>query len=213
MNRFSALLIACVASVSAFCAQGRPIKLSVISLPVRVHLVQSSTMPDMHTSLVEADIRLIFRGVNKIWEQAAIRLEIESIVKTSATMMAPEMRLKSESERVKSMISKAKFSPGDLDICYVRDVTPNGFYYGEPMVVKETAKLKTVQGGRAEQLLRVTSHEIGHALGLQHRDDASGLMHPGVAGLLLNQVEVATARRTAQERLAKKKSVEGNSPE
>ena len=53
--------------------------LSPITLPVRVHLVQSETMPAMHTTLMEVDIRRIFGKVNTIWAQAGIRFEIESI--------------------------------------------------------------------------------------------------------------------------------------
>ncbi len=182
--------------------------LDTLTLPVRIHLMQSNTMPDMHTTLTEADIGRTFARVNKIWEQAAIRFEIESIVRTTATEMAREMRFKSEVERVKSLIPKQRLSQKAIDICYVKRMTPNGFYYDEPVVVKDTAKLNKLPDGNTEQVSRVTAHEMGHVLGLQHQEDTSLLMHTGVTGLSLNQEEIAAARAKAQERLAKISAIE-----
>ncbi len=174
-----------------------------ITLPVRVHLVQSKTMVAMQTTLVEADIRRIFDKVNTVWAQAGIQFEIESIVATTATELKPEMRLKTEFDRVHSQIPKDCLSPAALDICYVKEVKPNGFYYGEPIVVKDTASLREVPGGLDEPLPRVTSHEIGHALGLKHRQNTTNLMQSGTTGFSLNQEEIAIARAKALARLAK----------
>ena len=84
--------------------------LPLITLPVRVHLVQSETMPAMHTTLAEADIRRVFGKVNKVWAQAGIQFEIESIGPTQAVAPSPEVRLKSEFLRVNSMIPAGRLS-------------------------------------------------------------------------------------------------------
>ena len=179
--------------------------LPVLTLPVRVHLMQSETMPAMHTTLVEPDIRRIFGKVNKVWSQAGIQFEIESIGPTTAVPAPPEMRLKPEFDRVHSMIPKQRLSALAIDVCYVKEVRPNGFYYGEPIVVKDTAKLQEVAGGLDEPLPRVTSHEIGHALGLKHRQDKTNLMQSGTTGFSLNEAEIAAARATAAEYLVRQR--------
>ncbi|CAN5895905.1 hypothetical protein BH11VER1_BH11VER1_02200 [soil metagenome] len=179
--------------------------LPVITLPVRVHLMQSETLPAMQTTLTEEDIRRIFGKVNKVWAQAGIQFEIESIGPTQALELKPEMRLKPEFERVHSLIPKERLSATAIDVCYVKEVTPNGFYYGEPIVVKDIASLREVPGGLDEPLPRVTAHEIGHALGLKHRQDTTNLMQSGTTGFSLNADEITTARAKAQELLNQEK--------
>lgn len=176
--------------------------MSVLTLPVRVHLVQSTTLPAMQTTLTEEDIRRIFGKVNKVWAQAGIQFEIESIGPTRALALQPEMRLKPEFVRVHSQIPKERLSAAALDVCFVKEVTPNGFYHGELVVVKDVASLRTVPGGLDEPLPRVTAHEIGHALGLKHRQDITNLMQSGTTGYSLNEAEITTARAKAQERLS-----------
>ena len=192
-------------ALAALRADEAPAKLATITLPVRVHLVQSDTMPAMHTTLAGSDVRRIFGKVNKVWSQAGIQFEIESIVLTKAIALKPEMETKPEFDRVHAMIPKESLSPTALDVCYVKEVKPNGFYYGEPVVVKDTASLRTVPGGLDEPLPRVTSHEIGHALGLKHRQDTTNLMASGTTGFSLNDEEIALAREKAQARLTKAK--------
>ncbi len=169
----------------------------VITLKVRVHLMQSNTTPAMHTTLSETDIRRVFPKVNMIWAQAGIQFEIESIVLTKALPLPPEMRTQSMIERVLSMIPKDQLSAKAINVCYVKEMEPNGFFYREPVMVKDTAKLEAVPGGMDEPLPRVTAHEIGHELGLKHRQEAVNLMQSGTNGFLLNDEEIGLARMTA----------------
>lgn len=167
-------------------------------VPVRVHLVQSATVPAMHTTLTEADVRRIFGKVNTVWAQAGIRFAIESIVRTEAAALTEELAQKPEFTRVKTMIPKASLSATALNVCYVQQVTPNGFFAGEIIVVKDTARLRPVEGGLDEPLPRVTSHEIGHALSLNHRQDTTNLMASGTTGFSLNEAEIRAAREKAK---------------
>ncbi len=195
MKRAAGLLLACVLGAQA---EDRPI----LALPVRVHLMQSDTAPEMHTTLTETDVRRIFDKVNTVWAQAGIRFEIESIVHTQAIPLPPDFKAEGPFAAVKAMIPKNALSKTALDVCYVKEVRPNGFYYGEPIVVKDTAALREVEGGIDEPLPRVTSHEIGHALGLSHRQDTFNLMASGTTGTSLNEAEINTARARAEKRLS-----------
>jgi len=189
----------------------RRASLPIISLMVRVHLVQSETMPEMHTTLVEADIRRIFGKVNAVWAQAGIHFEIESIGQTQAVLPVVEARGKPEFARVRASLPKERLGQTALDICYVKQVVPNGFFYEELIVVKDTASLKEVSGGLDEPLPRVTSHEIGHALGLPHRQEMTNLMASGTTGFSLNEAEIALARVKAKERFDRGDSLRGDS--
>ena len=72
---------------------------------------------------------------------------------------------------------------------------PNGFFYGEPVVVCENPEFHKVSGGTDNVVARVTSHELGHVLFLQHRQERTNLMASGKNGVSLNEQEIKDARR------------------
>ena len=84
--------------------------------------------------------------------------------------------------------------PG-LHVYYIHDFAVNGVFLGGTMcMIKETARLRPVKGGIDEPLPRVTSHELGHAMGLPHRQDITNLMASGTTGTILNAAEVEIVR-------------------
>ncbi|MGC4006974.1 MAG: hypothetical protein QM811_29155 [Pirellulales bacterium] len=85
-------------------------------------------------------------------------------------------------------------------VYYIHDFDVNGIYYGNrEAMVKETAALRQVPGGIDEPLPRVTAHELGHGLGLPHRQDRTNLMQSGTTGTGLSAEEISTARATAEK--------------
>ena len=156
----------------------------VLTVPVRVHLMQSEQDAAMNTTLTEADVTRIFTKVNKVWAQAGICFVAESVGVTR--MAAPG-----------GAMPRERLLKDGLNVCYVKEMADNGFWSGQLALVKDTAWLKKVPGGLDEPIPRVTAHELGHALGLPHRQDVTNLMASGTTGFSLNEEEIAKARGVA----------------
>jgi hypothetical protein len=173
-------------------------ELTPISISARIHLLQSNNEPALHTTLSEEDVKRVLGKVNKIWSQANIHIELESIVKTTAVNDKGVEKDAAYQWVVASVPPDCLFKSG-LNIFYVKDLTDNGFFSNKTglLFVKDTAKLTEVPGGVDEPIPRVTSHEIGHALGLQHRQEMTNLMASKKSGFLLNEKEIELARATA----------------
>jgi hypothetical protein len=171
----------------------------LISLRVRVHLVQSVANPRLQTTLKEKEVRAIFDEVNSIWAQAGVRFELEAIEDLQALDSAPKRWYIKDRNWVKAAIPTNQLSLTAIDVCFVKDMGPNGFFYGEPVVVCQNPEFHKVSGGARNPVARVTAHELGHVLFLQHRQDHTNLMASGKNGVSLNSQEIKDARKRALE--------------
>lgn len=179
-------------------------RFTLLTLRVRVHLMQSATNEGLSASLTEAGIKTIFEEVNHIWSQAGIRFELEGIDTLQALEIPKKRWYIKDRNWVKSAIPTGGFSATAIDVCYVRDMGPNGFFYGEPVVVCENPEYHKVAGGCDNPVARVTAHELGHVLFLQHRQEWTNLMASGKNGVSLNAQEIKDARKRALEILGRK---------
>lgn len=177
---------------------------TLITLKVRVHLMQSASNQRLGTSLTEGGIKTIFEEVNRIWSQAGIRFELEGIDNLQALEIPKKRWYIKDRNWVKSAIPTGRFSATGIDVCYVGDMGPNGFFYGEPVVVCEKPDYHKVAGGCDNPVARVTAHELGHVLFLQHRQEWTNLMASGKNGVSLNAQEIKDARKRALEILGRK---------
>ena len=172
---------------------------SPIVLKVRVHLMRSLANPRLQSTLTEREVRVVFDEVNLIWSQAGIRFDLEAIERLQALDLAPKRWYVKDRDWVKAAIPTHQFSPTAIDVCFVKDMGPNGFFYGEPVVVCETPEFHKVAGGSGNIIARVTAHELGHVLFLQHRQEHTNLMSSGKNGVSLNSQEIRDARKRALE--------------
>lgn len=181
------------------CSAGAADAFSRITLKVKAHLVRSEKNPRLETTLTERDVRALFEEVNAIWAQAGIYFELQGVDTLQANEIPAKRWYIKDRNWVKSAIPTDQFSPAAIDVCFVKDMGPNGFFYGEPVVVCENPEYQKVTGGTTNIVARVTAHELGHVLFLQHRQERTNLMASGKNGFTLNQQEVQDARKRALE--------------
>lgn len=165
-------------------------------VPVRVHLLRCKEEDALHCRLEEKDVRRVFEKINRIWNRAGLAPLVESIVSEDAVRPEGFDAATSPLETYKAARPKDSRAAGMIHVYYVHLLPTNGVYLGssDAIFVKDTAALRPVKGGVDEPLPRVTSHEIGHAMGLPHRQDTINLMASGTTGWSINDPEIETVR-------------------
>lgn len=177
-------------------AKERPLE-AYRMVPVRVHLLRAPGT-GAGTKLTKEDVERIIRKANVIWQGAGIHFWIESILSEKPEGLAdhePDAALFTDDLR--PLRPRATCAEGMFNLYYIKEMEPNGIYMGRDAVfVKETAQLRSVPGGIDEPLPRVTAHELGHGMGLPHRQDTTNLMASGTTGISLNEAEIDRVRNT-----------------
>ena len=169
--------------------------------PVRVHLLAAKQCDTIQTTLLETDITRILGKVNGVWAQAGLHFFLESVVREEAShqesyKLAARGEDHSQLLELRPPESKAT---NMFHIYFLKEMGVNGIFFPDGMFVKDTASLRTVADGLDEPLPRVTSHELGHAFGLSHRQDNTNLMASGTTGAWLNEEEIKQAREAARK--------------
>jgi len=165
-------------------------------VPVRVHRLQCKDAEALDCRLKDDDVRRVFAKANRIWNKAGLALAIESIKGEAA--LHPDDFDESRLEDFRATRPSDTRPPGMIHVYYVHRLPTNGVFMGRDAIfVKDTASLRPVKGGVDEPLPRVSSHEIGHAMGLPHRQDTINLMASGTTGWSINDGEIDTVRAWA----------------
>jgi len=165
-------------------------------VPVRVHLLRDSETAAAVTRLTEKDIARIFKKANGIWHAAGIHLWVESIVtEKPASTTGYEHAASLPVAALKALRPPGSHPLRMFHVYYIGEMPPNGIFMGtDAIFVKESARLRPVEGGIDEPLPRVTAHELGHGMGLPHRQDTFNLLASGTTGTSLNDAEIDTVR-------------------
>jgi hypothetical protein len=174
-----------------------------VVIPLRVHILSAPELPDVDCPLTDADIRRVVGKVNGIWRPARIHWELESIRHEPAAGKEA-FRLAMEADELVDLDIYKRLAPVDskaadgMNVYYIQRFSVNGVFLGQRTAfVQASARLRPVEGGIDEPLPRVTAHELGHALGLPHRQARTNLLASGTNGTSLNDAEIARARAHA----------------
>ena len=174
-------------------------------IPLKLHVLTSDDLPEVDCKLSDDDLRRIVGKVNMIWHQAGIHWGLEPIVREPAAGI-DRFKAGRAVEKPPSLglfrvlMPEETQSKDGLNVYYIHKFSVNGVYLGDRVAfVQETAKLREVEGGIDEPIPRVTAHELGHALGLPHRQARTNLLASGTTGTILNEDEKAKAREFAKK--------------
>jgi len=170
--------------------------------PIHVHRLVTKGELNLTTTLEKKDLDRIYAKVNRIWGHAGIHFPIQTL--TTEAAPTPEIYRQNHQKRqlgwMLALRPKTSRSTNQFHIYYLKRFLANGVYIGpDGMFVKDTARLRPTEGGVDEPIPRVTSHELGHALTLQHRQNVTNLLSSGTSGWALNEKEIKQARNAAQK--------------
>lgn len=170
-------------------------------VPVRVHLVRLAGSKAIGTALTKDDMTRIYRKANSIWHAAGIHLWVEKIVEEPpGHPHDPNLSRLNSTDELKSVRPIGARPENMFHVYYVGSMGVNGIFMARDSVfVQEGAKLLEVEGGIDEALPRVTAHELGHGMGLVHRQDRTNLMASGTTGTKLNDAEIEIVRSTVSK--------------
>ena len=139
--------------------------------------------------------------MNRIWGHAGIHFPIATLTTEAAALPMPTGKLPLAQPSLDARPAPPTTrTPDHFHVYYLKRFLANGVYIGPGgMFVKDMAKLWKVENGIEKPIPRVTSHELGHALTLKHRQEATNLMASGTSGWTLNEAEIEQSRAAAQK--------------
>lgn len=195
--------ISLVASACSIAAADRPgtqerQEQNLIEISMSLYVVDDASDPQsspLSSSRTTDEIASIAERIRDIWLEAGVDLTIQTISRITAPPDVLERVAHGEtSSFVDATVSGAISVPNPAII--------NGFYVRQVGSANGVAPLGTrrffVTDNPSVHDERVSSHEIGHILGLRHtQEDAGRLMYSATNGMSFSDWEIDVARRGA----------------
>jgi hypothetical protein len=187
-----------------------PGELENITLDVRVHLLESDQFAALDATLSDADVDVLFEGVNETWSQAGITWRVESVVREpsldgTSFMAALSGAIPITGSVLASILPSGNVLPGKWNVFVIRDF---GNFAGGVYLDFRGAVIFAENGPIGPQDpstdgRRILAHELGHSLSLLHVPCTSigNLMAPGCFAqdrTRLEAVQIVPARAQAQ---------------
>jgi len=177
------------------------------NIPVAIYIVDTDNRDESRSS--QRTIKSMenhFLQVNRVWSQAGIKIDPVAVRRVNVPWKVLSGLIHKRGRGGIANFFKA-IRQGKINLGQTNDNTlirafytrtlggPNGMH---PLGTNSIF----VADYPSNEDYRVTSHEIGHVLGLYHtQDSVSQLLYPGSNGLVLNEVEKTVARYVAERLL------------
>jgi hypothetical protein len=171
-----------------------PEALEPIVLPIAVYILDDAD-GEFSSARTAEQLEEVYEDANGIWAQAGIVLEVQAINRIAV----PPTYLQAIAARDFRLF----FGGIGTEIDLPEPSLLNGFYAqqigGPNGITPLGSRTFFVTDLPSVHHERVTSHEIGHILGLHHTlNDRGRLMFPGTNGMSLTEEEIAVARYVAR---------------
>jgi hypothetical protein len=166
-----------------------------IVLPLSIYILDAED-GELSSQRTAEQLIEIYEKVNEIWAQAGITIQVQTVTRVSVASPYLEATAGRDFSPFFGGVRDGEIDipqPSLLNGFYARDIGgPNG-------IAPFGSRAFFVTDNPSVHSERVSSHEIGHILGLHHNlDFRNRLMFPGTNGMLLSEEEIIVARYAAQ---------------